>query len=52
MQKARIFRQHQLTFVIAEFLPQEEIGFRLFGIPAFRTFAEQLGDRIAKELSY
>jgi hypothetical protein len=37
--------------VHAEVLPQEEIGLRLFGIPAFQTFAEQVGDRIAKELS-
>lgn len=37
--------------VHAELEPQEEIGMRLFEIPAFQAFAVQVGDRIAKEMS-
>jgi hypothetical protein len=29
-------------------LPQREIGLRLFEIPAFRTFAEQVGGQFAE----
>ena len=35
----------------AENLPQEEIGLRLFQIPAFQVFAKQIGIRIAAEMS-
>jgi hypothetical protein len=35
----------------AENLPQEEIGLRLFEIPAFQVFAKQIGIRIAAEMS-
>jgi hypothetical protein len=35
----------------AENLPQEEIGSRLFEIPAFQVFAKQIGIRIAAEMS-
>jgi hypothetical protein len=36
--------------VQAESLPQEEIGLRLFEIPAFQVFAEQVGERIADQI--
>src|SRR3984885_4464565 len=36
--------------VHAESLPQEEIGLRLFEIPAFQVFAEQVGERIADQI--
>jgi hypothetical protein len=32
----------------AENLPQEEVGLRLFEIPAFQAFAEGIGERIAE----
>ncbi len=35
----------------AENLPQEEIGLRLFQMPAFQTFAREIGARIAEEMS-
>jgi hypothetical protein len=35
----------------AEYLPQEEIGLRLFANPAFVTFARQVGERIAEDMS-
>ena len=35
----------------AEYLPQEEIGLRLFEIPAFQMFERQIGERIAEGLS-
>src|SRR5580692_451616 len=37
--------------VHAESLPQEEIGLRLFEIPAFQVFAEQVGERIADQIA-
>jgi hypothetical protein len=37
--------------VRAESLPQEEIGVRLFEIPAFQVFAQRVGDRIALEMA-
>ena len=36
--------------VHAESLPQEEIGLRLFEIPAFQVFADQVGERIADQI--
>jgi len=36
----------------AQRLPQEEIGLRLFEIPAFQAFAEQVGERVAVEMSH
>ncbi len=36
--------------VHAESLPQEEIGLRLFEIPAFQAFAREIGIRIAEEM--
>jgi hypothetical protein len=36
--------------VHAESLPQEEIGLRLFAIPAFQVFADQVGERIADQI--
>jgi hypothetical protein len=36
--------------VHAESLPREEIGLRLFEIPAFQVFAEQVGERIADQI--
>jgi hypothetical protein len=36
--------------VHAERLPQEEIGLRLFEIPAFQVFAQQVGERIADQI--
>jgi hypothetical protein len=35
----------------AENLPQEEIGLRLFEIPAFQIFARGIGQRLAEEMS-
>ncbi len=32
-------------------LPQEEIGSKLLELPAFRAFADQVGDRIVKEMN-
>jgi hypothetical protein len=32
-------------------LPQEEIGLRLFEIPAFQAFAEEIGKRMAERMS-
>ncbi len=37
--------------VHAESLPQEEIGLRLFEIPAFRAFAREIGERVAEGMS-
>jgi hypothetical protein len=37
--------------VHAENLPQEEIGLRLFEIPAFQAFAKQVGAQIAEAIS-
>ena len=37
--------------VQAEGSPQDELGLRLFEIPAFQAFAEQIGKRLADELS-
>ena len=37
--------------VHAESQPQEEIGLRLFELPAFQVLAEQVGQRVAEELS-
>jgi hypothetical protein len=50
--RLRVALRENTSAVHAEFLPQEEIGLRLFEIPAFQTFAEQLGDQIAKEMSH
>src|SRR5580700_1738365 len=36
--------------VHAESLPQEEIGLRLFAIPGFQVFADQVGERIADQI--
>jgi hypothetical protein len=36
--------------VHAESVPQEEIGSRLFEIPAFQVFAQQVGERIADQI--
>jgi len=38
--------------VRAERTQQEEIGLRLFEIPAFQAFAEQVGERVAAEMSH
>jgi hypothetical protein len=32
----------------AEILPQEEIGLRLFEIPAFQEFAREIGERVVE----
>jgi hypothetical protein len=37
--------------VHAEYLPQEEIGLRLFEVPAFQMFERQIGKRIAEGMS-
>jgi hypothetical protein len=37
--------------VHAEAYPQQEIGMRLYEIPAFRTFAEEIGIEIAREMA-
>jgi hypothetical protein len=37
--------------VHAEYLPQEEIGLRLFEIPAFQMFEREIGERIREGLS-
>ena len=37
--------------VHAETRAQDEIGLRLFAIPAFQEFAEQIGARIAREMA-
>jgi hypothetical protein len=37
--------------VHAETRPQDEIGLRLFEIPAFQEFAEQIGAQMAKEIA-
>lgn len=50
--KLRVALRENTSAVHAESLPQEEIGLRLFDIPAFQTFAEQVGDRIAKKMSH
>ena len=34
-----------------ENLPQEEIGLRLFEIPAFQAFAREIGERMAEGMS-
>jgi hypothetical protein len=34
----------------AETYPQQEIAQRLYEIPAFRRFSEQIGSRIAQEM--
>ncbi|MGB8989438.1 MAG: hypothetical protein WCC37_22770, partial [Candidatus Sulfotelmatobacter sp.] len=49
--RLRVALRENPNAVHADYLPQEEIGLRLFEIPAFQTFAEQVGDRIAKEMS-
>jgi hypothetical protein len=35
----------------AEYLPQEEIGLRLFEIPAFRAFEREIGERVAEDMN-
>lgn len=50
--RLRVALRDNASAIHAEFLPQEEIGLRLFEIPAFQNFAEQLGDQIAEELSH
>ena len=50
--RLRVALRENSSAVHAEFLPQQEIGLRLFEIPAFQTFAEQVGDQIAKEMSH
>src|SRR5580692_763668 len=35
----------------AESLPQEEVGLRLFEIPAFEAFAKEIGNRVADEMN-
>lgn len=35
----------------AELIPQDEIGLRLFDIPAFQRFADQIGIEIAREIA-
>ena len=40
-----------VSAVHAESLPQEEIGLRLFEIPAFRAFAREIGERVAEGMS-
>jgi hypothetical protein len=37
--------------VHAEAYPQPEIGMRLYEIPAFRAFAEEIGIEIAREMA-
>jgi hypothetical protein len=37
--------------VHAESVPEEEIGLRLFEIPAFQAFAREIGERVAEEMS-
>jgi hypothetical protein len=36
----------------AEMFPQGEIGLRLYEIPSFRRFAEEIGTRIAQEMTW
>jgi hypothetical protein len=43
----RINRSDVAGPVRAAELPQEEIGLRLFEIPAFRSFTEQVGGQVA-----
>ena len=50
--KLRVALRENTNGLRAEALPQQEIGLRLFEIPAFQTFAEQLGDQIAKQISH
>ncbi|MFZ0296360.1 MAG: hypothetical protein WAL52_22300 [Candidatus Sulfotelmatobacter sp.] len=50
--RLRVALRDNASAIHAEFLPQEEIGLRLFEIRAFQNFAEQLGDQIAEELSH
>jgi len=40
-----------VSAVHADSLPQEEIGLRLFEIPAFRAFAREIGERVAEGMS-
>lgn len=35
----------------AEYLPQEEIGLRLFEIPAFCAFEREIGERVAEDMN-
>jgi hypothetical protein len=35
----------------AESLPQEEVGLRLFEIPAFQEFARRIGERVAEGMN-
>jgi hypothetical protein len=49
--KLRTALRDESGAVHAESLPQEEIGLRLFELPAFQLFAEQVGERIAAEMS-
>jgi hypothetical protein len=49
--KLRAALQSATTGVQAESLPPEEIGSRLFEIPAFQVFAQQIGERIAERMS-
>jgi hypothetical protein len=48
--KLRAALQEQITknAVRAQYLPQEEIGLRLFNIPAFNAFVQDIGEQIAQ----
>jgi hypothetical protein len=49
--KLRTAVRDETGAVHAQSLPQEEIGLRLFEIPAFRAFAREIGERIAEGIS-
>jgi hypothetical protein len=49
--KLRAAVRDETGTVHAQRLPQEEIGLRLFEIPAFRAFAREIGERIAEGMS-
>jgi len=49
--KLRTALRDRMGAAHAENLPQEEIGFRLLEIPAFRAFAEKIGKRVRDEMS-
>jgi len=49
--KLRTAVRDETGAIHAQSLPQEEIGLRLFEIPAFRTFAREIGERIAEGIS-
>jgi len=49
--KLRTAVRDETGAVHAQGLPQEEIGLRLFEIPAFRAFAREIGEQIAEGMS-